>query len=113
MLSITNDISLVSRHIKTVMEGRPHKLLESVADRLVTEILNDYHMVQGLQLQIQKPHVAVPGVVQSLGERQMQKELQQSTCQQDCCRDGAIAAAGVMQHFKTSCTLLSANVRSF
>ena len=68
VLSILYDAFLDFRHIKTVMEGRPHKLLESVADRLVTEILNDYHMVQGLQLQIQKPHVAVPGVVQSLGE---------------------------------------------
>ncbi len=50
------------------MEGRPHKLLESVADRLANEILNDYHMVQGLQLHLKKPHVAVPGVVESLGE---------------------------------------------
>lgn len=57
----------VYRHIKTVMEGRPHKLLESVADRLVNEILNDYHMVQGLQVYIKKPHVAVTGVVESLG----------------------------------------------
>ncbi|DBA84156.1 TPA: hypothetical protein ACH3X1_006624 [Trebouxia sp. C0004] len=57
----------VYRHIKTVMEGRPHKLLESVADRLADEILNDYHMVQGLQLHLKKPHVAVPGVVESLG----------------------------------------------
>ena len=58
----------LGRHIKTVMEGRPHKLLESVADRLANEILNDYHMVQGLQLHLKKPHVAVPGVVESLGE---------------------------------------------
>ncbi len=50
------------------MEGQPHKLLESVADRLVNEILNDYHMVQGLQLRVKKPHVAVPGVVESLGK---------------------------------------------
>ena len=56
------------RHIKIVLEGRPHKLLESVADRLATEILNDYHQVQGLQLHIKKPHVAVTGVVESLGK---------------------------------------------
>ena len=49
------------------MEGPPHKLLESVAERLATEILNDYHRVQGLQLHIKKPHVAVTGVVESLG----------------------------------------------
>ncbi len=49
------------------MEGRP-QLLESVADRLANEILNDYHMVQGLQLHLKKPHVAVAGVVESLGE---------------------------------------------
>lgn len=58
----------LSRHIKTVVEGRPHKLLESVADRLANEILNDYHQVQGMQLHIKKPHVAVSGVVESLGK---------------------------------------------
>ena len=60
--------SAVCRHIKTVMEGRPHKLLESVADRLANEIMNDYHQVQGLQLHLKKPHVAVTGVVESLGK---------------------------------------------
>ena len=50
------------------MEGRPHKLLESVADRLANEILNDYHQVQGVQLHLKKPHVAVTGVVESLGK---------------------------------------------
>lgn len=61
-------LTYLSRHIKTVVEGRPHKLLESVADRLANEILNDYHQVQGLQLHIKKPHVAVSGVVESLGK---------------------------------------------
>ena len=56
------------RHIKTVMEGQPHKLLESVAERLASEIMNEYHQVQGLQLHIKKPHVAVTGVVESLGK---------------------------------------------
>ena len=50
------------------MEGQPHKLLESVADRLVQEILAEYHKVQGVRLHIKKPHVAVTGVVESLGE---------------------------------------------
>ena len=49
------------------MEGQPHKLLESVAERLVQELLADYHLIQGLRLNIKKPHVAVPGVVESLG----------------------------------------------
>jgi len=57
----------VYRHIQAVMEGQPHKLLESVADRLVQEILAEYHKVQGVRLHIKKPHVAVTGVVESLG----------------------------------------------
>ena len=61
-------VLLLCRHIKTVIEGRPHKLLESVADRLANEILNEYHQIQGLQLHIKKPHVAVTGVVESLGK---------------------------------------------
>ena len=56
------------RHIKTVIEGQPHKLLESVAERLANEILNDYHQVQGLQIHLKKPHVAVTGVLESLGK---------------------------------------------
>lgn len=59
---------LLRRHIKIVIEGRPHKLLESVAERLANEILNDYQQVQGLQLHIKKPHVAVTGVLESLGK---------------------------------------------
>lgn len=51
------------------MEGQPHKLLESVADRLVQEILADYQKVQGMRLHIKKPHVAVSGVVESLGKQ--------------------------------------------
>ena len=50
------------------MEGQPHKLLESVAERLASEIMSEYHQVQGLQLHIKKPHVAVTGVVESLGK---------------------------------------------
>ena len=66
---------LICRHIQAVMEGQPHKLLESVADRLVQELLAEYHKVQGVRLHIKKPHVAVSGVVESLGEFVMGNSL--------------------------------------
>ena len=55
------------RHIKTILEGRPHNLLESVAAQLVTDLFQQFHMVQGIRLKICKPHVAVAGVLDSLG----------------------------------------------
>lgn len=57
------------------MEGQPHKLLESVAERLASEIMNDYHQVQGLQVHIKKPHVAVTGVVESLGKAEPETSM--------------------------------------
>lgn len=51
------------------MEGKPHKLLESVAEDIAGLILQDYELVRGLKIKIKKPHVVVPGVVDYLGAR--------------------------------------------
>lgn len=64
------------------MEGQPHKLLESVAERLASEILNDYHQVQGLHVHIKKPHVAVTGVVESLGKAEPEMSMLLYACKE-------------------------------
>lgn len=50
------------------MEGKPHKLLESVAEDIAGTVLQDYENVLGIKIKIQKPHVAIEGVVKYLGE---------------------------------------------
>ncbi len=50
------------------MEGKPHKLLESVAEDIAGTVLQDYESVLGIKIKIQKPHVAIEGVVKYLGE---------------------------------------------
>lgn len=90
---------LLCRHIKTVIEGRPHKLLESVAERLANEILNDYHQVQGLQLHIKKPHVAVTGVLESLGKSKTSLgPILMWKAVSHACEEGAMNIAALFRH---------------
>lgn len=53
--------------IKNIVEGKPHNLIESVAERIAQDILQESDMVESVRIRIEKPHVAVPGVVDSLG----------------------------------------------
>ncbi len=60
------------RDIKLIMEGKPHKLLESVAEDIAGTVLQDYEKVLGIKIKIQKPQVAIEGVVKYLGEHSLQ-----------------------------------------
>ena len=53
------------------MEGKPRNLIETVACDIATNILQDYREVKGLKISVQKPHVALDGVVKSMGEASM------------------------------------------
>ena len=61
----------VCRDIQTVMEGPPHRLLESVAEDIAAGILEEYALVSGVRILIKKPHVAVGGVVKYLGAHRL------------------------------------------
>ncbi|CAL8467909.1 g7447 [Coccomyxa elongata] len=63
----TVDYAAVYKDIKLIMEGKPHKLLESVAEDIAGTVLQDYDNVLGIKIKIQKPHVAIEGVVKYLG----------------------------------------------
>ena len=56
-----------ARDIRLVMEGKPRNLIETVATDIATNILQDYRAVKGLKISVQKPHVALDGVVKSMG----------------------------------------------
>ncbi|XP_061350427.1 dihydroneopterin aldolase 1-like [Gastrolobium bilobum] len=53
--------------VKKVLEGSPHNLLESVAEQIANITLTKQHKVCAVRVKIGKPHVAVPGPVDSLG----------------------------------------------
>ena len=55
------------RLIKDVVEGPPRKLVEAVAEDIASQILEKHILISGVRLHISKPHVAVEGVVDSLG----------------------------------------------
>ena len=60
-------VSFAARDIRLVMEGKPRNLIETVATDIATNILQDYRQVKGLKVSVQKPHVALDGVVKSMG----------------------------------------------
>lgn len=49
------------------MEGPPQQLIESVAERIAGRVLSSHPAVDAVTVAIAKPHVAVTGVVHSLG----------------------------------------------
>lgn len=49
------------------MEGPPQQLIEVVAERIAGKVLREHPGVAAVTVGVSKPHVAVSGVVQSLG----------------------------------------------
>jgi dihydroneopterin aldolase len=50
------------------MEGPPFLLLEAAAEQLAQKLLAHEPRLSAVQLYIRKPHVAVPGPLEALGE---------------------------------------------
>ena len=55
------------RTVKDIVEGPPRQLLEAVAEDVAGAILRDFRPVRSVSVRLVKPHVAVPGVLDSLG----------------------------------------------
>jgi dihydroneopterin aldolase len=55
------------RDIKSIVEGKPRQLIESVAEDIAKTILTGYPTVTSVQVRLRKPHVAVHGVLDALG----------------------------------------------
>lgn len=53
--------------IKTIVEGPPKQLIEAVAEDIARTILKRHPRVQDVVVRVSKPHVAVVGVLDSLG----------------------------------------------
>ncbi|XP_012836189.1 PREDICTED: dihydroneopterin aldolase 1-like isoform X2 [Erythranthe guttata] len=66
-LSDTVSYTAIYSIVKQVLEGVPHKLLESVAQVIASTVLSKFPQVSAVRIQVGKPHVAVVGPVDYLG----------------------------------------------
>uniref|UniRef100_A0A0D9XAS2 Dihydroneopterin aldolase/epimerase domain-containing protein n=1 Tax=Leersia perrieri TaxID=77586 RepID=A0A0D9XAS2_9ORYZ len=55
------------RIAQDVVEGPSHNLLESVAQSIANSTLLNFHQISAVRVKVEKPHVAVKGVLDCLG----------------------------------------------
>jgi dihydroneopterin aldolase len=65
-LYVSGSITLF-RIAKSVVEGPPRNLLESVAHSIATGTLQEFPQISAVRVKVAKPHVAVQGVLDYLG----------------------------------------------
>lgn len=66
-LDDTVNYAAVYNDIKSIVQGKPRQLLETVAENITSTVLDKYKRVQAVTVSIKKPHVAVGGQLDSLG----------------------------------------------
>eukprot|EP01023_Acetabularia_acetabulum_P051903 TRINITY_DN5749_c0_g1_i1.p2 TRINITY_DN5749_c0_g1~~TRINITY_DN5749_c0_g1_i1.p2 ORF type:complete len:157 (-),score=19.48 TRINITY_DN5749_c0_g1_i1:201-671(-) len=66
-LNHTIDYAAVYTDIQEVLQGQRFELQEKVVSVVAQNLLKNYPLLQGVQLKIQKPHVALPGVMDAVG----------------------------------------------
>jgi 7,8-dihydroneopterin aldolase/epimerase/oxygenase len=62
-LTATVDYSTVYRRARTIVEGAPLRLTETVAERIATAILDDHPMVHAVEVRVRKPNVRLDDTV--------------------------------------------------
>ncbi len=62
LVKYTIDYGKVYNVVKTVVEGAPKKLIESVADTIAVELLNTFGKLNSVIVQVQKPAAPIPGI---------------------------------------------------
>mmetsp|Transcript_32979 Transcript_32979/g.71892 ORF Transcript_32979/g.71892 Transcript_32979/m.71892 type:complete len:166 (-) Transcript_32979:1594-2091(-) len=66
-LDQTVNYAEVFRQVKTIVEGPPRKLIEAVAEDIAKDVLTSHGLVQDIMVRVKKPHVALEGVIDTLG----------------------------------------------
>lgn len=51
---------------KDIVEGEPKKLLEAVAERLASKVMEDFPLVKGVRVLLVKPDPPIPGYYKSV-----------------------------------------------
>lgn len=57
----------VFKVVKRIVEGKPFKLIEALAEAISSSILNDFLLVEGIKVRIRKPEAPVPGIYDFFG----------------------------------------------
>ena len=67
-LNRTVDYSMVCLQVQKIVEGQPVHLIETLAERIASTILNHHEQVFSIRVKVAKPHVrlSVTGVVASI-----------------------------------------------
>jgi len=65
-LTKTVDYVAVLADVRTIVEGPPVKLIETVAERIAAKILSAYS-VDAVRVRVRKPDVPIPAVRESVG----------------------------------------------
>lgn len=63
----TLDYTRVFHIVKDTVEGAPKQLIESVAGEIADCVLREMPMAHGITVAVCKPHVALPGVFDTVG----------------------------------------------
>jgi len=66
-LNHTVNYAEVFRQVKLVVEGPPQQLIETVAAKIAKDVLDSHEAVRDIMVRVQKPHVALEGVLETLG----------------------------------------------
>ncbi|GAB4072161.1 dihydroneopterin aldolase [Barrientosiimonas marina] len=61
------DYGKVFEAVKTVVEGKPKNLVETVAEAISDELFRAFDKLQACQLKVTKPDPPIPGHYQSVG----------------------------------------------
>ena len=69
MVDLGKRLDSLHRNIRNVVEGAPSKLIETVAENIAKEILNNHMLVSGVRISVSKPNVAIKGSFASLGKQ--------------------------------------------
>jgi|HigsolmetaAR202D_1030399.scaffolds.fasta_scaffold00084_3 dihydroneopterin aldolase len=79
-LSQTVDYAQVCLQVQKIIEGEPVHLIETLAERIASTILNQHEQVFSVRVKVAKPHVrlSVPGVVASVEIERDRSKIQPS-----------------------------------
>eukprot|EP00899_Mesostigma_viride_P021119 jgi/Mesvir1/29008/Mv17775-RA.1 len=66
-LNLSVDYAAVYQGVRSIVEGPPHALVESLAHAIAGRVLGRFPSVTDVMVRVRKPHVAVQGVVDGLG----------------------------------------------
>jgi len=70
LLSLSPTSCLSVRCVRHIVQGPPRQLVESVAHEVARNVLGNFPLAHSVTVRVTKPHVAVSGVLESLGASQ-------------------------------------------